>query len=53
MTYQPKDGVLSGYESLSARPSRLLDQLTERCRVKHYSLRTERAYRDWVKRFIA
>ena len=52
MIYQPKDGVLSGYESLPARPSRLLDQLTERCRVKHYSLRTERAYRDWVKRFI-
>ena len=31
---------------------RLLEQLTERCRVKHYSLRTERAYRDWVRRFI-
>ena len=52
MNYHPKDEVLSGGETLPARPMRLLDQLTERCRVKHYSLRTERAYRDWVKRFI-
>lgn len=52
MNYHPKDEVLSGEDTLPARPVRLLDQLTERCRVKHYSLRTERAYRDWVKRFI-
>ena len=44
--------MLSGEDTLPARPVRLLDQLTERCRVKHYSLRTERAYRDWVRRFI-
>ena len=52
MNYHPKDEVLSGEDTLPARPVRLLDQLTERCRVKHYSLRTERAYRDWVRRFI-
>ncbi len=52
MNYHPKDEVLSGEETLPARPMRLLEQLTERCRVKHYSLRTERAYRDWVRRFI-
>lgn len=52
MTYQPKNAAVSGKDPLPVRPLRLLDQLTERCRVKHYSLRTERAYRDWVKRFI-
>ena len=25
-------------------PPRLLDQVRERCRVKHHSLRTEKAY---------
>ncbi len=31
---------------------RLLDQVRERCRVKHYSIRTEAAYTDWIRRFI-
>ena len=31
---------------------RLLDQLRDRIRVKHYSLRTEQAYVDWSRRFI-
>jgi integron integrase len=31
---------------------RLLDELRERIRLRHYSLRTERAYSQWVKRFI-
>lgn len=31
---------------------RLLDQVRARCRVKHYSLRTERVYVYWAKRFI-
>lgn len=34
------------------RQPRLLDQVRERCRVKHYSLRTERAYAHWIRRFI-
>src|SRR3970040_2850185 len=33
-------------------PVRLLDQVRARCRVKHYSLRTERAYLYWAKRFV-
>ncbi len=33
-------------------PPRLLDQVRERCRVKHYSLRTEKAYVHWIKRTI-
>lgn len=34
------------------RRPRLLDQVSERCRVKHYSLRTEQAYVQWIRRFI-
>ncbi|MEO8315891.1 MAG: integron integrase [Pseudomonadota bacterium] len=33
-------------------PPRLLDQMRERIRYKHYSLRTEKAYLFWVRRFI-
>jgi integron integrase len=32
--------------------SKLLEAVRDRCRVKHYSLRTEDAYLGWVKRFI-
>ncbi len=35
-----------------ATKPRLLDQVRERCRVKHYSIRTERRYVDWIRRFI-
>ena len=31
---------------------RLLDQVRDRLRVKHYSLRTEDAYLQWIRRFI-
>lgn len=31
---------------------KLLDQLRETLRLKHYSYRTEQAYVDWVRRFI-
>jgi len=31
---------------------RLLDRVRDRIRVRHYSLRTEQAYLDWIKRFI-
>lgn len=33
-------------------PVRLLDRVREACRVRHYSLRTEDAYADWIRRFI-
>lgn len=35
-----------------AEAPRLLDQLREALRVRHYSLRTEDAYAEWVRRFI-
>jgi integron integrase len=31
---------------------RLLDRVRDRIRVKYYSIRTEQAYIDWIKRFI-
>ncbi len=31
---------------------KLLDQVRSKLRVKHYSIRTEDAYADWIKRFI-
>ncbi len=33
-------------------PVKLMEQLRGRIRVKHYSIRTEQAYVDWVRRFI-
>src|SRR5256885_6542412 len=33
-------------------PPRLLDQVRTRIRVLHYSIRTEQAYVDWIKRYI-
>jgi hypothetical protein len=31
---------------------RLLDQVRDRIRVFHYSIRTEAVYLDWIKRYI-
>ena len=31
---------------------KLLDRLRDRIRLKHYSIRTEKAYLDWNRRFI-
>lgn len=33
-------------------PIKLLDQVSARIRVKHYSRRTEQVYVDWIKRDI-
>jgi integron integrase len=33
-------------------PPRLLDQVRQHLRLRHYSIRTEQAYVDWIKRFI-
>ncbi|MCB5184690.1 phage integrase N-terminal SAM-like domain-containing protein [Methylobacillus gramineus] len=34
------------------QPPKLLEQVVGRIRVKHYSIRTEKAYVDWIKRYI-
>ena len=36
----------------STNSPKLLDQLRDKLRVKHYSIRTETQYLQWVKRFI-
>lgn len=33
-------------------PPKLLDQVRDRIRVKHYNIRTETQYLQWIKRFI-
>ena len=33
-------------------PRKLLDQVSDAIRVKHYSLRTEKTYVDWIRRYI-
>jgi len=36
----------------ASHPPRLLDQVRDRIRVKHYSIRTEDQYVFWIKRYI-
>jgi plasmid stabilization system protein ParE len=36
----------------SADNPKLLDRVRDVIRRKHYSIRTEQAYTDWIKRFI-
>ena len=53
MSYHDKSAVLSGGKGPPPpSPPRLLDQVRARCRVRHMSLRTERVYIDWARRFI-
>lgn len=45
--------AIHGVSPVDARPApRLLDRVRDKIRLKHYSLRTEQAYLDWIKRFI-
>lgn len=39
-------------EETPSQPPRLLQQVREKIRYKHYSIRTESAYTEWIKRFI-
>ena len=34
------------------QPPKLFDQVVAKIRVKHYSLRTEKTYINWIKRYI-
>ena len=41
------------FESVIPNPKlKLLDQIREVMRLKHYSIRTERTYCDWIRRYI-
>lgn len=41
----------TGADSVTS-PPKLLDRVRHKIRVRHYSLRTEQAYLDWIRRFI-
>ncbi|MBE9137616.1 integron integrase [Nodosilinea sp. LEGE 07088] len=38
--------------SLQKRPKKLLDQVSESMRLKHYAYRTEETYIQWIRRYI-
>jgi hypothetical protein len=38
--------------ALEGNRPKLLDQVREGIRLRHYSIRTEEAYVSWIKRFI-
>ncbi|MGB9753742.1 phage integrase N-terminal SAM-like domain-containing protein [Roseiflexus castenholzii] len=37
---------------MESKPKKLLDQVRDAVRLKHYSIRTEEAYVNWIKRSI-
>src|SRR5436309_2606662 len=41
----------SGTEG-GGQPPRLLDQVRQRLRLKHYSLKTEQSYCGWIRRYV-
>jgi integron integrase len=40
------------FQAPPGSPPKLLDRVRQHLRVKHYSIRTEQAYVDWIRRFI-
>jgi len=44
--------VVLPVEPTLGKPKKMLDQVCDVMRLKHYSLRTEEAYLAWIKRFI-
>jgi integron integrase len=50
--YRNSNETLPGNPAKNERPPKLLDQLKEALRARHYSPRTESTYCQWVKRFI-
>jgi integron integrase len=51
--YKGSQGTAAGYETVIPNPkAKLLDQVREVMRVKHYAIRTEATYCDWVRRYV-
>lgn len=49
---KPKE-ISAGQELVIPNPKlKLMDQVREVLRVKHYAIRTERSYCDWIRRFV-
>jgi integron integrase len=51
MSYASDHAGISGQGS-SGRPPRLMDEVRRCLRLNHYSLRTEKVYLGWIRRFI-
>ena len=49
---EPTKAALATGKVIPNPKARLLAQVREVIRVKHYSIRTEQAYVGWIKRFI-
>jgi len=47
-----KSAIPPTQESSLPKGKKLLEQVSDALRVKHYSYRTEKTYLDWIKRFI-
>lgn len=39
-------------EDSMAKSKKILQEIVEVMRASHYSIHTERAYRDWIRRYI-
>ena len=48
---QNMPGVMTGNAGKD-EPKKLLDQVRDAIRLKHFSIRTEEVYADWIRRFI-
>jgi hypothetical protein len=49
----PASGSAKGWELVIPNPKlKLMDQAREVLRVKHYAIRTEQAYCDWIRRYV-
>jgi hypothetical protein len=46
------DSTIADQPPPSDPPPRLLDDVRERIRYRHYAYRTEQAYVEWVRRFV-
>ena len=50
---KPKlDKERKGFRESGRRQPKLLDQVRNRIRCKHYSIRTEQTYIEWIRKFI-
>src|SRR4051794_17374278 len=43
---------MSSLPPAPGKPKKLLDRVRDTMRLKHYSIRTERTYSEWIKRYI-
>ena len=53
MSYHPESAGIKAAAAATATPApRLMDEVRRHLRLKHYSLRTEKVYVAWIRRFI-